>query len=385
MTSVAANHPGSPVRDTLPTLRDGDSDHHVEGAPNHQSESEPDFEKARETHADSDADNKHLDTNDDGHYENDDEHHQLSRHRTAMVGDMSLLRELLINVCASSAQLFTQAGLALSIAPLHSIGPTFGVSGPGPSAAKLSWLPAAFSLTVGTFILPSGRWGDAVGYKPVLVFGYVWYAVWMLVGGFAAFSHNFIFFAFCRAMQGIGPAIVMPNAVAILTRVYSQASPRRKNLAVSMFGGVAPGGYLFGAVISGLFAQLVWWPWAYWVIGILLAVVALLSFVVMPSVRGYGWKGLSDLDPIGSALGVAGLIFVNFAFNQGAVAGWQKVYVYVLMIVGVACFVAFVLYEGHWSPHPLVPTHHLSHDILLVLGCIACGWGSFGIWVYYYW
>ena len=51
------------------------------------------------------------------------------------------------------AQFLALAGLAQSIAPLGIIGRSFDVT----DEAELSWYPAAFSLTVGTFILPAGR------------------------------------------------------------------------------------------------------------------------------------------------------------------------------------------------------------------------------------
>jgi len=51
------------------------------------------------------------------------------------------------------AQFLSLAGLAQSIAPMEIIGRSFGVT----SEAALSWYPASFSLTYGTFILPAGR------------------------------------------------------------------------------------------------------------------------------------------------------------------------------------------------------------------------------------
>ena len=58
----------------------------------------------------------------------------------------------------SCSQLMNQAGLAVSIAPLPIISYSFGTDSPG----QQSWMPAAYSLTVGTFILIAGRLGDFV-------------------------------------------------------------------------------------------------------------------------------------------------------------------------------------------------------------------------------
>ena len=61
------------------------------------------------------------------------------------------------------AQIMLQASLSQSLIPLLSIDSTFGVTDPG----QESWPTAAFSLTVGTFILPAGRLGDMYGHKVV--------------------------------------------------------------------------------------------------------------------------------------------------------------------------------------------------------------------------
>lgn len=294
--------------------------------------------------------------------------------------EFGILREIAFVVTVISAQLFTQACLAQSIAPLHVIGASFGTSDSG----QLSWLPAGFSLTVGTFILPAGRWGDLYGHKKLFVAGYIWFALWSLIAGFSVYSHSLPFFAFCRAMQGIGPAILLPNGIAVLARTYPEGS--RKNMILSLFGACAPGGFILGAAFSGIFAQLAWWPWAYWVLAMVLAFVAVCAWLVIPPMPIAGGKPtLKEFDIVGTMLGVSGLVLFNFAWNEGAAAGWQEVYVYVLLIVGVGLLATFIWFEKTRAVSPLLPMEAFTRDTNLVFGCIALGWASFGIWVYYFW
>jgi Major Facilitator Superfamily. len=103
-----------------------------------------------------------------------------------------------IVVCA--AQLMTQAGLALSIAPLQIISASFDTT-----SRELTWGSSGYSLTVGTFIFVSGRLGDVYGHKLLFIIGFLWFALWSLLGGFSVWS-NPRFFDCCRAFQGIGPA-----------------------------------------------------------------------------------------------------------------------------------------------------------------------------------
>lgn len=291
-----------------------------------------------------------------------------------------IVREVAFVSTIISAQLLTQAALAQSIAPVHVIGASFGTSDPG----QLSWLPAGFSLTVGTFILPAGRWGDLYGHKNLFVVGYVWFALWSLIAGFSIYSNSLPFFAFCRAMQGIGPAILLPNGIAVLARTYPPGP--RKDMILSLFGATAPGGFVFGAVFSGIFAQLVWWPWAYWVLGIVLAAMAVAAWLVVPAMPVAGGKPtVTEFDPVGTVLGVSGLVLFNFAWNEGAAAGWQNVYVYTLLIIGTLLIAGFLWFERCKSAFPLLPVEAFTRDTNLVFGCIALGWASFGIWVYYFW
>ena len=89
------------------------------------------------------------------------------------------------------------------------------------------------------------------------------------------------------------------------------------------------------------------------------------------------------VDALGAALGVSALILFNFAWNQGPVVGWPTPYTYSIMIVGLLIFVAFFLVEKRISTHPLIPFGILHMDSTFSLACIAAGWSSFGIIVFY--
>jgi MFS family permease len=110
---------------------------------------------------------------------------------------------------------YTEAGIGQTISIIHIIGDSFGIT----NQLELPWLIAGFSLTVGTFILFSGRLGDIYGYKRMLIIGLAWYALWSAIPGFAVWS-NKVLFIFARVLAGIGPAICLPNALAILGASY---------------------------------------------------------------------------------------------------------------------------------------------------------------------
>lgn len=90
---------------------------------------------------------------------------------------------------------------------LHTIGESFFfASSDGASNDQLAWLVSGFALTVGTFVLVSGRLGDVFGYKRMLLVGYSWFALWSVVVGFSVWSNSYVLIVFARVLQGIGPA-----------------------------------------------------------------------------------------------------------------------------------------------------------------------------------
>ncbi|KAE8154901.1 MFS general substrate transporter [Aspergillus avenaceus] len=300
--------------------------------------------------------------------------------QSAVVPPQTLWKESIFIAVICMAQFMTQAGLAISIAPVFIIGKSFNTT----NAGQLSWFAAAYSLTVGTFILVCGRLGDVFGHRLLFIIGFAWFGLWSLLAGFSVWS-NQIFFDCCRAFQGLGPAMLLPNAIAILGRAYPPGL--RKQMVFSLFGATAPNGFIVGGVFASIFAQWVWWPWAYWVMGMVCFVLAFLGLLVIPyTPRPRFRKVLSlwvRLDALGATVGISALILINFAWNQAALVGWPVPYTYVLLIVGFLLFGAFIWIE-RGAECPLLPTSVLTGDLAWVLGCIAAGWSSFGIIIYYF-
>ncbi|QSZ29818.1 hypothetical protein DSL72_004336 [Monilinia vaccinii-corymbosi] len=293
----------------------------------------------------------------------------------------SRLREYIFIAIICMAQLMTQAALGQVIAPLHIIGDSFGITNPG----QLSWFAAAYSLTVGTFILIAGRLGDLYGHKILFIGGFFWFALWSLLAGFSVYS-NAIFFDVTRALQGIGPAFLLPNALALLARTYEHG--RKKEMIFSLFGATAPTGFALGAVFSALFSELVWWPWAYWVSAMVCILLAVVGMIVIPHMPPPEFDRSVSMfkraDAAGALTGVAGLILVNFSWNQGPAVGWTTVYVYVILIIGLLVLGIFAFIESR-ATYPLVPFDALNSHTGYTLACIAGGWASFGIWLFYFW
>lgn len=264
---------------------------------------------------------------------------------------------------------------------IRTIGESFHVTSP----PRLAWLVAGYSLTVGTFILISGRLGDVFGYKRMLLMGLIWFSLWSMVAGLSVYS-NYTLAVFSRVLQGIGPAICLPNALAILGAAYPPG--HRKAMVFAFFGAVAP----IGAVIGGLFASvlnLAWWPWALWAMAIWLAILAVIGYFAIPELpakprAAHSWRSyIVTLDLGGAFIGVVALILFNFAWTQAPVDGWNTPTIIVPLVLGALLFVVFGFVEARVSPKPLVPFSAVNADVAFVLSAVACGWATFGVWTLY--
>ncbi|KAH9825953.1 drug resistance protein [Teratosphaeria destructans] len=298
---------------------------------------------------------------------------------------VSLPREIFVVGLITLAQFTTQVGLGQTLSILHVIADSFGITQPGIE----SWLIAGYSLTVGTFILLSGRLGDVFGYKRMLIIAYAWFAIWEMVAGLSVYS-NYVLFIWARVLMGIGPSIALPNSLALLALLYEPG--RRKNMAFAVFGATAPAGSIIGSAFAALLAlPSAWWPWTFWSSAIVLAVASTMVawFIpdpqVTPALPGSLRATFQMLDLPAAAVGITALVLINFAWNQAPIVGWHAAYVPVCLALGVLLLPVFFYLEIRVSSEPLIPFSALNSTTAFVLGCVACGWANFGIWIFYLW
>lgn len=104
-------------------------------------------------------------------------------------------REFLFVLNACLAQFFSLAALAQTWAPLLDVARALHITQPG----LMAWPTAAYSLTLGSCILPAGRLGDMYGHKKLFLIGWVWFALASVVCGFSDVG-GFEMLTGCRAL-----------------------------------------------------------------------------------------------------------------------------------------------------------------------------------------
>ncbi|PSN65998.1 MFS general substrate transporter [Corynespora cassiicola Philippines] len=293
---------------------------------------------------------------------------------------MTRSREFAFIFITCIAQLLSLSALNQTVAPVIVLAKFFDIEDYG----TLSWFSASFSMSVGTFILPAGRLGDMYGHKKIYMIGWIWFSVWSLISGFC-YTSGIILFSICRAFQGIGPALLVPNAVALIGTTLPVGQKRM--IGFACFGACGPLGAAIGAFFAALLADLVWWPWSFWILSIVCLIVMGLAYVILPDehINSPSKKDITRprFDYWGTITGVSGLVLVNFALNQAPLVTWAEPYIGVLLGLGILFMIAFVLVELYATDYPLIPIRGLHKDAVFALTCIVAGWGSHGIWAYY--
>ncbi len=215
------------------------------------------------------------------------------------------------------------------------------------SEEDLTWIPNAYALTFGGFLLLGGRMADLLGRRRLFMIGLVVFSVASLAGGFAASETQLII---ARALQGLGAALIAPAALSMVTNMFAEGAERNKALGV--WGAVSGSGGAAGVLLGGILTEYAGWEWVLWVnvpIGI---VVAILAPRMLDESRREA--DMRHFDALGAITVTAGLSLLVFALVDTINKGWGSTQTLTLLAISFGLIVAFVFIELR-SKDPLMP------------------------------
>jgi EmrB/QacA subfamily drug resistance transporter len=217
------------------------------------------------------------------------------------------------------------------------------------SLEALEWTVSAYVLSFAVLLMTAAGLGDRFGRRRVFTAG-LW--VFAAASAACALAPDVGWLIAARALQGVGAALVMPLALALLAAAFP---PRLRPKALGVFTGVAGlsvglGPLLGGAVLEGLS-----WPWIFWLNVPTGVVVALLVRTRMEESFGpdaaLDWRGL--------ALVTGGALALVWGLIRGNSVGWGSAEVVAALALGVLLTSAFVLW-GLRAREPMLPMRLFS-------------------------
>src|SRR5262249_39537221 len=221
----------------------------------------------------------------------------------------------------------------------------------GASIAELDWTVNAYTLTVAVLLLTATAAGDRLGRRRVLAAGL---AVFTASSAACALAPSIGILIAARAVQGVGTAMVLPQALALLSAAFP---PESRGKAMGMFAGVTGLAILGGPVIGGAVVQGLSWQWIFWLnvpIG-----VALVPLAARQLEEGFGPR--VPLDVPGLALSGTGTLGLVWGLVRANALGWGSPQVWGSLAAGAVLLAAFAAW-GRRARSPMVrPSLFRSH------------------------
>jgi EmrB/QacA subfamily drug resistance transporter len=198
------------------------------------------------------------------------------------------------------------------------------------SAASLSWVLNAYTLTFGGLLLLGGRAGDILGRRRVFLAGIALFTLSSLAGGLATTDWMLLV---ARALQGVGGALASPAVLALVVGSFTEG--RERTRALGIYSAVAMGGASLGLVLGGVITEWLSWRWVLFVnVPVGIVVLAVTPLFVTESARQPG-----RFDLTGAITSTGGMTALVYAFIRAAASGWGD-------RVAVAAFAVAVLLLG---------------------------------------
>ena len=246
----------------------------------------------------------------------------------------------------------------------------------GGGLAAQQWLVDAYLLTLGSLILVGGSLGDIFGEVRMFTLGVAAFGIASVVCALAPNVTTLIVF---RGVQGVAGALLTPASLAVITATFHGAE---RGAAIGSWTAWTGISFIIGPLLGGWLIDVASWR-AIFFINIPVAVVtlAIARFLMPRPSAGGGTRARVDL--VGASLCALGLGGVVYALIEQPQLGWSHWSVAAGLGAGVACLVAFVLWESRTSA-PMLPLRLFSSrnfavtnvETLSVYGGLSA-WGFF--------
>ena len=206
------------------------------------------------------------------------------------------------------------------------------------------WVTSAYLLSYAVPLLITGRLGDRFGPKNLYLAGLVIFTLASAWCGFTGTAEQLII---ARAIQGLGAAMMTPQTMAVITRIFP---PNNRGQAMGMWGAVAGVAILVGPLLGGVLIDALGWEWIFF-INVPIGVVGVaLAWRLVPDLPTHPHR----FDIVGVGLSAAGMFLLVFGIQEGQSYNWSAL-VWSLIVAGVAVLALFVYWQRRNTGEPLLP------------------------------
>lgn len=209
--------------------------------------------------------------------------------------------------------------------------------------AAIQWLVVCYMLVYGSLLLVCGRIGDIHGHARVFRLGLAWSAAALLL---CMWAPTYGWLLVCRALQGVGAALVLACGPALITAL---APDRMRARALGVYAMAMALGFALGPLAGGALVEAFGWQAVFWFrVPIALAALALCWRVLPAAAR----VGSARFDAPGALLLALALAALLLAVNRLRYLAEGDASGPLLIALGIAAGAAF-LWQQRRSPAPI--------------------------------
>jgi EmrB/QacA subfamily drug resistance transporter len=212
------------------------------------------------------------------------------------------------------------------------------------SSASLEWIVDAYVIVFASLLVAGGVLSDRRGRKGMFMTGVTLFGFGSLIAGVAPSVGALLA---GRVVQGLGPAVVTPTSLAIISATFDD--PRERATAIGVWSSGSGLALAVGPAVGGLLVDAIGWRSVFLLnVPLAAAVIALgLRFIpVIPRSRA-----VRRFDSVGALLTTAGVGVLTFGLIEGPSRGWGSSLILGAFVVAMCALVAFVVWERrHEAP-----------------------------------
>ena len=217
----------------------------------------------------------------------------------------------------------------------------------GASLDQAAWINNAYMVTLAALILTGGAFGDRFGLARIFQMGVALFLLTSLACALAPTPDTLIA---ARLAQGAGAALMIPGALAMISRAYPRAI---RGKAIGIWAAASGLTTAAGPLIGGLLLSVVGedaWRWIF-AINLPLGLVALV--LIRRAVAHDHRRSGEPIDIVGALLAVAGLGLLAWTLTH--LEASNDIRITIATGIGSAvALAAFVIHEWRTS-HPMMP------------------------------
>jgi EmrB/QacA subfamily drug resistance transporter len=214
----------------------------------------------------------------------------------------------------------------------------------GASIDELEWTVNAYVISFAVLLMTGAALGDRLGRRRMFALGL---GLFVAASAACALAPTVGWLIAARAAQGVGGALVVPLAMALLSAAFS---PQERAKALGIFSGLTGFALIAGPVVGGAIAEGAAWQWIFWL-------NVPIGLIVIPLVL----RRVAESSGADTTLDIPGLVLVtgaSFALVWGLMrgndAGWNSFEVVSALAGGILLAAAFVVWQ--WRARaPMMP------------------------------